>query len=239
MSKLNTRLQNQKGLTLVELLVALAIASIVMTIVYKTNQYQTKSYITQQGMVEMQQNVRAALHYMTKDIRMAGCDPTEKSNAGFTKADATEIEFTMDITGGETNGEDDDRDGNIDNGEYADGDTEDPGETVAYRLSGDQLLRDTDGDGVGGVLVAENIEALSFLYLDKNGDYLDAPVNLDDIRSVQISILAHVADSGYRLRSPNNTIYYNQNGVLMKAANDDFQRLHVSTEIHAVNLVIN
>jgi type IV pilus assembly protein PilW len=63
---------SQKGFSLIELLVAMAIASILMAGIYTFYQNQLKTHITQQQMVDMQQDARAAMYMMTRDIRMAG-----------------------------------------------------------------------------------------------------------------------------------------------------------------------
>ncbi len=52
---------NKKGFTLVELLVAMAISTMVMAAIYSTYHVQLRSHITQQTVVEMQQNARAAM----------------------------------------------------------------------------------------------------------------------------------------------------------------------------------
>ena len=64
--------QNRSGFTMVELLVVLAISSIVFTLMYQIYAAQLKSHTTQQELVEMQQNMRAALYLMEREIRMAG-----------------------------------------------------------------------------------------------------------------------------------------------------------------------
>jgi type IV pilus assembly protein PilW len=97
MAHLKTR---NDGFTLVEMLVAMAIGAIVMAAVYSTYSTQQKSYILQEQVSAMQQNIRAAMYYMTRDIRMAGCDPTGNANAGITAAGPTSISFTRDIRTG-------------------------------------------------------------------------------------------------------------------------------------------
>ena len=61
----------EKGFTLVELLVAVFVAGIVMTAVYSAYSSQQKSYTVQEQMAEMQQNLRSAMFMMTREIRMA------------------------------------------------------------------------------------------------------------------------------------------------------------------------
>ena len=128
-------------------------------------------------MAEMQQNLRAAMFFMAREIRMAGCNPTGGANAGFVTANVNTINFTMDLRGKDPD-------------DPADGDTGDPNENVTYALgdsNGDgsiEILRDTGG---GQQPVAENIDALDFVYLDENGNITASNMA---IRSVQITIVA-------------------------------------------------
>jgi len=66
------RLRACKGLTLIELLVAMAISSILIAAIYRTFMGQHKTYTVQEQVVDMQQNVRVAINRMMREIRMAG-----------------------------------------------------------------------------------------------------------------------------------------------------------------------
>ncbi len=61
-----------KGFTLIEILVALAILGIVLAGIYSVYTMQHKSYIVQEQVANMQQNERIAMQMITRDIRMAG-----------------------------------------------------------------------------------------------------------------------------------------------------------------------
>lgn len=65
---------NEKGVTLVELLVALVIAAITLAGVYRVFISQTRSYAVQDQVMEVQQSVRSAMEIMLRDLRMAGFD---------------------------------------------------------------------------------------------------------------------------------------------------------------------
>lgn len=67
-------IQNEKGVTLVELLVALVIAAITLAGVYRVFISQTKTYAVQDQVVEVQQSVRSAMEIILRDLRMAGFD---------------------------------------------------------------------------------------------------------------------------------------------------------------------
>ncbi len=63
---------NVKGVTLVELLVALIISAIVVAGIYRVFVAQSRAYVVQDQVVEVQQNIRSAMEILLKDLRMAG-----------------------------------------------------------------------------------------------------------------------------------------------------------------------
>ena len=65
-------MSNQKGVTLIELLIVLVISVIVIGGVYKVFINQTRAYTVQDQVAEVQQDVRGAMEIMVRDIRMAG-----------------------------------------------------------------------------------------------------------------------------------------------------------------------
>ena len=211
------RLSNQ-GLTLIELMIAMTVFLLVLGGIYSTFQSQHKSYLMQEEVAAMQQNIRAAMFYMTREIRMAGCDPTGNAGAGIVTANANSLSFTEDVRG-----DADDSD--------PDGATNDPNESIVYSLSGNNLVRDTGG---GNQVVAENIDALDFVYLDADGN---STATLTDIRSVEITIVARTSRA---LRATkDNNLYKNQQGdTILGAQNDNFSRKSMTTFIKCRNLGI-
>jgi len=222
---------NNKAFTLAELLVALVVVGVVMAAIVSTYYSQQKSYVAQEQVAAMQQNLRAAMFYMEREIRMAGCDPTRGANAGITTAASNSISFTLDIRGDAE-------------GSPPDGDASDPSENITYSLytaSGIQKL----GRNTGGVNqpVAENIDALDFVYLDEDGATLDddgsgnVTTSIAQIRSVQITIVARTGrkDPGYK----DTKVYYNQQDLvnpILPAQNDSFRRRLLTTSIRCRNL---
>ena len=218
-------IKNNGGFTLVELLVAMAISLIVMGSIYSVYRSQQKSYIAQEQVAMMQQNLRAGMTMMTRDIRMAGYDPTTVSVAvGITVANSDELEVERM------------------------NDALTATETIKYSLEdkgpdGDNdLVRD---DGGGSQLVAENIDALNFVYLDQTGTVLDddgsgnVTTSIPNIRSIQVTMVARTGrvDLGY---TDNNT-YQNQQdqNIYTPPANDrSFRRRALSREIKCRNLGI-
>lgn len=204
----------ESGFTLVELLIAMTIGLIILTALSSTFLMQRKIYDVQEQIVEMVQTARAAVDMMTREIRMAGYDPTGAGGIGFVNnaddrydTDANSIHFTMDIG----DGIDNDGDGRVDEPDetVCDGNTNDPNEDINYYLytaDGIQKIGRRTGGAGSPQPVAENITGLSFSYRFADGgtgipDETDGDDtnDLDDIRSVQFSITARTSkpDSNY------------------------------------------
>jgi type IV pilus assembly protein PilW len=219
--------QSNQGFTMIELLVAMAVALLAMGAIYSTFLNQQKSYVVQQATAAMHQNIRAAMFYMEKEIRMAGCDPTGSDTPGISTANQALFRFTEDVTG---------------SGGNPDGAVTDLNEDIEYSLSGGNLIRkDYNGAGVGvssSATVAQNIDAIDFVYLDGSSPPvpLSFPVaDLSQIRSVEITIVARTGNN--TLASPNNTPYRNQQGAtIFTAPGDYFSRRRLTTSIKCRNL---
>ena len=213
-------LQNNKGFTLAELLVAMGLSAIVMASVGYVYYTQQKTYLAQEQIAGAQQNLRAVLYFMEREIRMAGYDPTRSGNFQIQTANTNTITFRIDLNG---------------NGVL------DSDETITYSLDAvnNQLERN-------GQPLAENIDALDFRYLPAPSPPA-ALVPLDDdgmgnvvasiplIRSVQATVVAGTerADPGYT----DTTNYPNLQGdTILAAPNDNFRRRFLSTTIRCRNL---
>jgi type IV pilus assembly protein PilW len=70
MNKKGKRPEN--GFTLIELMVAMAITLVVLSAIFMTFKSQQDSYVVQDQVTRMQQNLRGAMYVMTRDIQMAG-----------------------------------------------------------------------------------------------------------------------------------------------------------------------
>lgn len=64
----------QKGITLIELLIALAIFGTVIAGIYRLFVAQGKAYVVQDQVVEVQQGVRSVMEILLRDLRMTGFD---------------------------------------------------------------------------------------------------------------------------------------------------------------------
>jgi type IV pilus assembly protein PilW len=65
---------NIKGMTLIELLVAMIICAMVVAGIYRVFIAQSKAYTVQDQVVEVQQSVRSAMEILLRDLRMTGFD---------------------------------------------------------------------------------------------------------------------------------------------------------------------
>jgi type IV pilus assembly protein PilW len=66
--------RNDKGLTLIELLVGLVICAMVVAGIYRLFVSQSRAYTVQEQVVEVQQNIRSAMEVMLRDLRMTAFD---------------------------------------------------------------------------------------------------------------------------------------------------------------------
>jgi type IV pilus assembly protein PilW len=219
MSRIRKR---ETGFTLVELMISMAIAGIVMAAIYSSYYSQQKAYVTQEQVAQMQQNLRAALYHLERDIRMAGYDPTGKAGSGIPVAPtATSFQLTKD---------DNDNSGTL----APDGDVNDSNENITYSLdaANKRLVRIIPGPQTQRV--AENIDALNFVCLDENGA---VTTDINRIRSVQISVVARTSrpDPGYS----DPRVYANlQNATIYTPSGNDlsFRRKMLRVEVRCRNL---
>ena len=189
------KMMKRNGFTLIELLVAMAIASFVMAAIYSFYRLQMKQYRTQQMVTQMQQNMRAGMYLLEREIRMAGySEHNPKAAAGFV-ANFASFGSTQEDSGAATDANniaftvDNNNDGAIS--------ADTSFEIIAFRLKADnnELQR---WDPVNGWKVAaEQITALSFTYFRADGSPLTFPIDpneLQDIRSVEVALHATAGD---------------------------------------------
>ena len=66
------KMRSNSGFTLVELLVAIALGLVILAGLFQTFRTQHDTYIVQDQVAAMQQNLRAAMYLITRDLQMAG-----------------------------------------------------------------------------------------------------------------------------------------------------------------------
>jgi len=159
------------GFTLVEVLMCIAILSVLFGTIYRTFDTFNRSYANENVKAGVQQKSRIGIDLMARDIRLAGLDPLGSASAGFnpTNTSTTSIQFTADLN--------------------YDGDLDDPFEDMIYALNGNLLQQTSDlGSGPVTATLLDNVTALTFSYLDQADNLLPEPVAADQIRTVIISL---------------------------------------------------
>lgn len=170
------KLSAQNGFSLTELLVVVAITGVVSTAIMGFFISQQRSHTSQEQVSSIQGNVRAGLGFMSRELRMAGYNPTNQvvTPMGFSSPGLNTITFTLDFHGLETDGIDNDLDGTVDEADEAnpDGDADDANEQITYSLSNTgSLLRLSSSTAVVPQPLADDISAVAFAYAyDSNAD---------------------------------------------------------------------
>jgi type IV pilus assembly protein PilW len=90
------RVVDCRGFTLVEILIAIGISGFVLAGLYTSFLGQQRSYFVNERLAEMQQNLRGAMMQMSREIRMAGYDPSGDAGAAILYAGAGRIRFEQD-----------------------------------------------------------------------------------------------------------------------------------------------
>lgn len=171
-------MKNNKGFTLVEILIALALMGIVTTAIYQLYISQYKTWVSQDIVTEMQQSGRFAIDTMTREMQLAGYNlasnlpATEKAVMEASPSKFTFISTDTTIT---TVNE---RTRKI--SFYYD--------SANQRLKMDVTTWNKSGASYGSTetaTLAENVTALSFLYFD---DQNNTPATVDDVRRVKVSL---------------------------------------------------
>ncbi len=219
----------ENGFTLIELMVAMTLSLLAMSAIYSAYISQQKAYDIQLDVVEIQQNIRSAMFFITREIRQAGYDPYATSGSGIVTAAASAITFTFVAD---------------DDGTNNDGDTkvDETGElsTVQYQLfdanaDGDMDLG-RDVDGGGWQAVADNIGAIEFWYtLDDGTQNVNvAAGDTDEIRTIQLTVLANSGKADTRYT--NTETYVPPSGAAWGPYNDGFRRRMLTTTIKCRNV---
>lgn len=182
------------GITLLELMMALAAGAVLVAAVYTVYIAQARGRMAQGVSLELQQGQRAALLTMKQEIRTAGMDPTGKAGARIITAEPGAFRFTRDVT---------DKNGY---GRF-DGKISGPNEDIRYAVnSAGNLGRDTCRPASGGQMncsglqsILNHVDALEFVYLDEKGAIighadLQSQAGRNRIRQVVVTLIAR---SGY------------------------------------------
>ena len=189
------RRMESAGFTLIEVLVSLAIVSMVIAALGTLFARSGRVYTTQNATAALQQEVRAALDIITTEARVAAYNPTKakpkiSERIAIRSATATRFHFSTDL----------DENGKAAAAYNGDGECENRSFRFSLQNNGIQMLCG-EGTGspsseflIGGTNSAVRVVALDFAYRDKENN----PTSLSSkIRNVIVTIVAE-APAGQR-----------------------------------------
>ncbi len=205
-----------RGFTLIEILVVMAIVGMMMSAIYAVHIANIRAISVEAERVEIQQDQRISLDFVTRQLRMAGYDREDSLLPKIEDARSNFIYYTADFN--------------------ADGDVDDADEHVAFCIYNSDnfglALSYITGNSstIGTVTSAANplpiahthpphlhqafapIQDLEFFYTLKDGTTTTAPttMQLEDIRSVAVTILTRADTPDPRFS--NNETYTTPSG---------------------------
>jgi len=147
---------------LADLLVALAVLSVLMSTNFVLLQQGQRAYQLGAARVESQQSARVALTRIVRDLRTAGSAPNTPAFDAISVTEPARLVLHRDYNG--------------------DGVIAGPRETVTWRLDGTTLRRDAGG---GAQPIINGARALAFEYFDGDGAPTSSPA---DVRSVRVTL---------------------------------------------------
>ncbi|OGW12524.1 MAG: hypothetical protein A2W77_06610 [Nitrospinae bacterium RIFCSPLOWO2_12_39_16] len=184
---LQSSIFNSFGFTLIELLISMTIGLIVLGSIFSSFTTQKKAFATQEMITEMEQNLRFAMEFITRDLRNAGYNPNIEApllmGTSVGIVPGTDSTVTTNITANSIRMLSDLND---------DGDTADDNETVRYFLNGTDLRRNNNP-------MVQYITGLTFTYYNSSGATITVPIttagatDLSNIRLIDVSITARTS----------------------------------------------
>lgn len=171
-----------RGGTLLELLIAIAAASVLIAMTFTAFLWQTQTYGAQNQIVVMEQTAIVAVQMLNRDLRMAGYSPVQGVSFNGITYDAARLLIAADLNGN--------------------GVTTDLGESITYSYNAGtlQLVRNANGFAPA---VLSPIQGFALTYWDATGATTTVSAN---IRQVGVSVIARTefpdphwpANNGFR-----------------------------------------
>lgn len=172
---------DKRGFTLIEMMISMAIGLVILTAIAGTFTVQTRQNSAEEQVGQMQQNVRAALDLMIREIQMAKYNPNATAFPAGTYGvtySASQLQIQADMDG---NGSlDAASSGSVENIIYA------------YDSVNQRITRQLGSSGTAQIL-ADNVTAFTVSYFDADGNAVTSAGNSGSIRKVTISIGARTS----------------------------------------------
>ena len=170
---------HRNGFTILETIVFSAIFLIIVSALYLMYETSHTTVTRGQNKVEVQQNAWGATAKISREIRMAGYDPsdviTTLPTTAVETANTNDVTFVGDVDG----------DGNTDR--------------VRYRVQGTQIIRDFSSwngaafPAFASSELADGVNTLAFTYFDANDN---TTATLADIRRISIDVTTQETAAG-------------------------------------------
>jgi len=170
---------HQKGMTLVELMVVLVVASIIGIAVINMFTLSNRTFMDQNKVIDVQRDGRLVMDYIARTLREARLNPEcDPAFEGIKFRDDTDYSLIID--------RDVDLDGDLDNNSK---------EVIGFRVrpetDGTKTLMRGFDIGFGNVRwheMANNITDFKFVYFDASSAQLNGSAPLSDISSIEVTI---------------------------------------------------
>jgi prepilin-type N-terminal cleavage/methylation domain-containing protein len=158
--------RSRKGFTLIEILISVSIFALVLIGIYNLFDTGRATYVSGQGKVDVQQNARAALDEIVREIRMTGYFPENFTTPPASPLLANPIQVAT----------------NAGLAVYGDADGSGTSHVFLFCLDGTLVRRQIATQGVAnsyvcsrGDILAENVTSLSFSYLGATNTSIPNP----------------------------------------------------------------
>lgn len=168
---------DSSGFSLLELMIVLVLSLILMAAVYLSTQSTRKTNNEQQQVMALQQDLRAVMDIMERDVHNCGCSPNRAGDTwgvlfGIKDASAQSLTFTADLN--------------------ANGAVENETERITYTMANGEITRITyscpstsDPSCQIPIQITRRALSLTFAYYDENGVVTSVPA---DMRSVEVAV---------------------------------------------------
>jgi prepilin-type N-terminal cleavage/methylation domain-containing protein len=173
----STRLPARRGFTLVEMLVAMTLLSVVMGAMISVVVRVQRDYVRQRSRSDAMASLRSSELMLGRVFRTAGADPQRIGVVGIVAAPsgAGSVRVRADFN-------------------PADGDVADPLEDVTFDLSGGDMRVRWQAGGATTPLTRP-VQSLAFEYFRRDGTQITTLANADSARRVRITITAPIRRS--------------------------------------------